>query len=138
MDPAPELQALMLRYYNGSARGDVNILDQLIDRSAGTLVVGTDPDEWWEGGEAIVATWSAAWRERGGLTVVDADPRAYCEGSVGWVADRAAFILPNSKRIPFRLTAVFHQSGEEWTLVQAHFSFGVPNDAPLFAEDDHV
>lgn len=136
MESAPELKELMLQYYEGSARGDADLLAQLIDRSPGTLVVGTDPDEWWEGGDAIVVTWSAAWRERGGLTVVDADPRAYREGSVGWVADRAAFVLPNRKRVPFRLTAVFHQTGKDWTLLQAHFSFGVPNDAPLIMEDD--
>lgn len=129
MEQAPELQELMLRYYERSAQGDTTLLDQLIDRDAATLVVGTDPDEWWEGGEEIISTWSAAWRERGGLPVSEADPRAYREGSVGWVADHAQFLLPNGNTIPFRLTAVFHQTGDAWTLVQAHFSFGVPNAA---------
>jgi hypothetical protein len=69
MESAPELIALLQRYYAASAQGDTTLLDLLIARHPGTLVVGTDPDEWWRGGDQIVATWTAAWQERGGLPV---------------------------------------------------------------------
>src|SRR4051812_15427942 len=64
MQPAPELVALLERYYAASAQGDTVFLDQLIARDPGTLVVGTDATEWWRGGDEIVQTWAAAWRTR--------------------------------------------------------------------------
>jgi hypothetical protein len=128
MESAPELIALLQRYYAASAQGDTTLLDLLIARHPGTLVVGTDPDEWWRGGDQIVATWTAAWQERGGLPVEGSQPEAFRAGQVGWVADRALWRLPDRRTIPFRLTAVFYRDGGEWRLVQAHFSLGVPNE----------
>jgi hypothetical protein len=132
MESAPELVALLQRYYAASAQGDTTLLDLLIARHPGTLVVGTDPDEWWHGGDQIVATWAAAWQERGGLPVEGSQPEAFRAGQVGWVADRALWRLPDRRTIPFRLTAVFYRDGGVWRLVQAHFSLGVPNET--FAE----
>jgi hypothetical protein len=127
MEPAPELRALLERYYAASAQGDTVFLDQLIARQPGTLVVGTDATEWWRGGDQIFQTWAAAWRARGGLPVQDSQPQAFRSGNVGWVDDQARWGLPDGRTIPFRLTAVFHQDGQGWRMVQAHFSIGVPN-----------
>lgn len=127
MELAPELIQLLQAYYAASARGDTQFLSQLIARDPGALVIGTDPSEWWSGGDAIVQTWSAAWQTRGGLTVSDSQPQAHRAGSIGWVADRAKFVLPNGKTMPFRLTAVFEFADGKWQMVQAHFSFGVPD-----------
>jgi hypothetical protein len=132
MESAPELVALLQRYYAASAQGDTTLLDLLIARHPGALVVGTDPDEWWRGGDQIVETWTAAWQERGGLPVEGSQPEAFRAGQVGWVADRALWRLPDRRTIPFRLTAVFYRDGGEWRMVQAHFSLGVPNET--FAE----
>jgi hypothetical protein len=128
MEPAPALRALLLRYYAASAQSDTAFLEALIDRDPGTLVVGTAPSEWWSGGTLAAATWARAWRARGGLAVRGGDPQAFMEGSVGWVADQAAFALPSGRELPFRLTAIFHQADERWTLVQGHFSFGIPDE----------
>jgi len=128
MEPAPELCELLQRYYAASAQGDIAFLDQVIARDPAALVVGTDATEWWRGGEQIVATWSAAWRERGGLPVHGSRPEAYRAGDVGWAADQAAWRLPSGQAIPFRLTAVFYREGQAWRLIQAHFSVGVPNE----------
>ena len=128
MEPAPELCDLLQRFYAASAQGDTAFLDQLIARQPGTLVVGTDAAEWWHGGEQIVATWSAAWRERGGLPVHGSRPEAYRVGEVGWAADQAMWSLPDGQAVPFRLTAIFQREGQAWRMVQAHFSVGVPNE----------
>jgi hypothetical protein len=117
----------LARYYAASAQGDVDFLDQLLAREPGTLVVGTDAAEWWRGGEQIFQTWSAAWRQRGGLPVQGSQPSAFRSGDVGWLDDQAEWRLPDGRRLPFRLTAVFHWEADAWRLVQAHFSIGVPN-----------
>ena len=127
MEPAPELQALLERYYAASAQGDTVFLDQLLARQPGTLVVGTDATEWWRGGDRIFQTWATAWRTRGGLPVQESQPQAFRSGNVGWVDDQARWSLPDGRTIPFRLTAVFCRDDEGWRMVQAHFSIGVPN-----------
>jgi hypothetical protein len=128
MQPAPELQALIGRYYAASAEGDTAFLGQLIARQAGALVIGADATEWWRGGDLIVETWSAAWRERGGPPVQDSQPQAFRSGDVGWVDDRASWRLPDGQLIPFRLTAAFHWDNTQWRLIQAHFSLGMSNE----------
>jgi SnoaL-like domain len=128
MEPAPELVALLQRYYAASAQGDTTFLEMLIARRPGALVIGTDPAEWWRGGDEIVQTWTSAWQQRGGLPVEDSQPEAFRVGDVGWVADRARWRLPDRRLVPFRLTAVFQHDGQEWRMVQAHFSLGVPNE----------
>ena len=75
-------------------------------------------------GEALPLREIAA---RGGLPVQGSSPQAFRSGAVGWVDDQAQWIRPDGRTIPFRLTAVFHHDGEEWRMVQAHFSIGVPN-----------
>src|SRR5262245_1974227 len=109
MIPAPELIALLKRYYTASAQGDTGFLDKLIARQPGTLVIGTDSAEWWRGGDRIFQIWAPAWRERGGLPVQGSRPQAFRSGDVGLVDDQALWQLPDGRTIPFRLTAVFHQ-----------------------------
>jgi hypothetical protein len=129
MEPAPELGELLQEYYAASARSDTTFLQQLVARDPGTLVIGTDDSEWWQGGGEIIDTWTAAWRQRGGLPVQGSQPQAFRSGVVGWVADRALWRLRDGGTVPFRLTAVFHLEAGTWQLVQAHFSLGVPNQA---------
>ena len=52
---------------------------------------------------------------------------AYEEGTVGWVADCGAFVLPDGSVAPFRITAVFHRENGSWRLVQEHASVAVSN-----------
>jgi ketosteroid isomerase-like protein len=60
--------------------------------------------------------------------VVNADPQAFREGTVGWAADHPTFEMPGGIQIASRLTAVFHQEDGEWKLVQQHISTGVRNE----------
>ena len=129
MESAPELIAFIQAYYCASARGDTAFLTEFIARDTETIVIGTDDTEWWEGGDTIVATWTAAWQNRGGLPVVQSEPRAFRVGDVGWIVDRAVWQLPNGRTVPFRLSAVVRREHGRWLLAHAHFSVGVPNDA---------
>lgn len=134
MQPAPELIDLLTDYYEASGRGEADFLNTYVSSSPEAVVIGTDPGEWWSGGETIIATWGGAWRARGGLAVRGSRPIAYRSGSVGWVLDRAEFVAPNGQSAPFRLTAVYEEGADGWRLVHAHFSLGVP-DAEVFDGD---
>jgi hypothetical protein len=128
MKPAPELIVLTLRLYEASARGDTAFLEQLVSRQAGVIAIGTDPVEWWDDRDTIVQLWATQIEEMGGrLPIVGGDPQAYREGSVGWVVDRARFVVPGGTEAPFRLTLIFHYEAGNWRLVHLHVSVGVPN-----------
>jgi hypothetical protein len=106
-------------------------MEQLISHAEGTVVIGTDPNEWWEGYEKIVSIYKTQMEEMGGMTLVAGDPQAYCEGSVGWALDRPKFKLPDGKEIQARFSTVFHRENGEWKIVQHHVSIGVPNEEAI-------
>jgi hypothetical protein len=85
MEPSAELRDLTLRLYRAVERGDAAFLERHVSRQEGVLLIGTDPDEWWEGLELLLA---------GQL-------QAYREGTVGWVIDRGPPLrLPTAQRSP--------------------------------------
>ena len=127
MQPAPELLTLLARYYEASGASDADYLAAYMSHDPGALVVGTADEEWWRGGEQIIALWSNAWRSRGGLAVTGSNPQAFREGSVGWLSDQACWVRRDGSEIPFRITAVFHLEAGQWRCIQAHYSLGVPN-----------
>ena len=132
MERSQELCNLTLRLYEAMGTGDVPFLERLVSRQDGLLGIGTDPREWWPDYDSLVGAFRTQMAEvGGGFPVMPGDPQAYREGTVGWVADRAAFNLPDLDPIPFRLSLVLHQEGGEWTLVQWHISLGVANEEAL-------
>lgn len=128
MPESTEVRAAMVRFYDRFSAGDVGAFAQGIAEGEDVFVIGTDPGEWQDGR----STWIAGYHEQvtavPGIRMETGGLRAYAEGTVGWAADRPAFVLPNGFRIPTRLTAVLRQEAGAWQLVNAHFSIGVPND----------
>lgn len=129
MEQSPDLENLLLRLCEAVSQGDLAFLDQLFSKQGGILMIGTDPNEWWTDLAIIMQSMGA--QTQAGIRVVLSDPQAYREGSVGWVAGRVKFVLPDGTEVPFRVTAVFHQEGGAWKLVQAHNSIGIPNEEAL-------
>jgi ketosteroid isomerase-like protein len=112
--------------YEAFASRDLDAIERMSSDDEGAVAIGTDPDEWWEGGRAI----KAQLREQlagGHMTVEAGNPRIGQAGEVGWFADRPAFVTPDGQKIPCRLTGVLRREGGEWKLVQSHASIGVPN-----------
>jgi adenylate cyclase len=137
MEHSDELKDLTLRFYEAAASGDLSFLERYVSRQEGAVFVGTDPNEWWEGFEALRDALRAQSEAMGGggLRIVAGQLQAYREGSVGWSIDRdALFRLPDGTEIPFRNTVVFLQEDAEWKLIHGHASIGVRNEE-LFGED---
>ena len=131
MEPSTELKNILLHYYEAGSQGRIDLIEQLLSHEDGTVVIGTDPNEWWEGYEKITSIFKAQFKEMGGMTLIPGDPQAYCEGSVGWAIDRPRFRLPDGKEIPIRFTTVFYRESGEWKIIQQHVSFGVPNEEAI-------
>jgi ketosteroid isomerase-like protein len=137
MEHSDELRDLMLRFYEASTTGDLSFIERHVSRREGTVFIGTDPNEWWEGFEAFAEAMRAQSEAMGGegLQIVPGQLQAYREDSVGWAIDRdALFRLPDGTGIPFRNSCVFLQEDGEWKLIHGHSSIGVRNEE-LFGED---
>ena len=129
MEHSPELKDRMLRSYEAVSQGDIAFMERFLSNQGDVLIIGTDPNEWWTDPATIIELLKA--QTQAGIRVVPGDIQAYREGSVGWVADRGKFVLPDGTEVPVRLTAVFRQENGEWKLVQEHASVGVPNQEVL-------
>jgi len=127
MERSQELEGLMERMYEAMRSGDVSAFEAAAVDDV--LVIGTDPDEWWRGRDAVVAAFRAQTEAVGGGFPVQAgSPVAYSNGDTGWIADRPAMPLPTGQTGNFRLTAVTVREGGDWKIAQMHFSIGVPNE----------
>jgi hypothetical protein len=82
------------------------------------LVIGTDEDEWIEGGDAVAAAWRS--QDLAGIEVDDV--RCYEEGTVAWMVAKVRFELANGTELPARVTSVAHKEGADWKIVQSHSS----------------
>ena len=66
MEHSNELRDLMLRFYEATTSGDLSFLENHVSRREGTVFVGTDPNEWWEGFEAFAQAMRAQSEAMGG------------------------------------------------------------------------
>ncbi len=134
MERSDELLGVVVGFYEALSKGDLGFFDRHFSRSEGVRGIGTDPDEWWSGGR-LAEVWQEQIEAMGGsMPLEPGQPEAYTEGTVGWVADRPALVLPDGGRLPLRFTAVFHREDDDWKLVQSHGSIGVANEE-TFGDD---
>ncbi len=99
-------------------------------REDGTILIGSDPKEWTEGYEDIVVALESSMEtdDFDGYTLVPPENlRAFSEGNIGWCWSRVAWKRKDGTEVPGRVTAVYRKEGDEWTVVQAHWSIGIPN-----------
>jgi ketosteroid isomerase-like protein len=127
VERSDELRDVWLGICAAMDSGDMATLERHLSRDDDARAIGTDPHEWWSGSRI-----SAAFREQieamgGRMPFRPGDPEAFAEGSVGWVADQAAFALPDGD-VPCRITSVLHREDGDWKLVQTHVSLGVANE----------
>jgi ketosteroid isomerase-like protein len=134
MEQSSELRDVMVRFEEALNSGDEAFVEALISTAPEVRGVGTDPDEWWQGPRVL-----EVWKEQidamgGSMPIEPGDPEAYAEGSVGWAADKIGVPTPGGGSAELRFTAVFHKEDDSWKIVQAHGSFGIPNEE-TFGED---
>ena len=131
MEPAPELATLLERIIATFMNGDATAVIDAVAHQTGSLVIGFDEREWWEGFDKIAAMFRVQTTEAATLGVYP-QPRiehlsAWREGSVGWVAMQMVADSAPSNRAA-RLTFVLHEEGAYWRIVQWHTSLPVSNE----------
>ena len=122
MTQSKELADLLLELYQASVDGELSFFEELISEADGVTTIGSDPQEFWEGREAILEARSRS----GAIGAIEPGAiRAFAEGSVGWVVDRPRLRLQDGSTMDLRLSAIFHREEGRWMLVHQHVSTGV-------------
>jgi hypothetical protein len=123
MRQSEEVKNAWLRFCERLSTGDVASFDELVSQDPAALIIGTAPGEWVTERDRMRFGFEAE-----GVRLEAKDPVGYEEGSLGWVVDQPAFILPDGSAMQTRLTAVMRQEDGRWKLVHMHLSVGVPDE----------
>jgi adenylate cyclase len=126
VEPSEEIRRVIERLTKAIAEGDnASVLGRLSD-DPGTLVIGSDPAEWWRGHEAR-AVWGRQIEEFDGSFLVTAEEiDAWEEGSVGWASVKET-ISWEGQEIEGRASYILHLEHDEWKVVHVHWSFPQPH-----------
>lgn len=127
MQPSDELKNLVLQIYNKEASGGLfDFARRVYSQHDDVLLIGSEPDDRYEGYDAIIRFYEAA--GAAGLDIRVDDLIAVAEGAFGWVVDRVIARLPNGTEIPVRHTYIFHREDSGWKIMHAHISVGIPDE----------
>jgi class 3 adenylate cyclase/ketosteroid isomerase-like protein len=126
VEQSEEIRRVIERLTKAIAEGDSeSVLGRLSDHP-GTLIVGSDPAEWWRGHETR-AVWGRQIEEFDGSFLVTANEiDAWEEGSVGWASVKET-IDWGGKTIEGRASYILHLEHDEWKVVHVHWSFPQPH-----------
>jgi hypothetical protein len=131
MQRSAGVEQAVRRFYERFSANDVDGFDAGVSAEEDGLIIGTGPTEWYEGRDAWIGAYAEQIAAIPGIRIEAGRPRGWEAGDVGWASDRPTFIFPDGTSIPVRMTAVFLREGGEWKPVQAHFSFGVPDEVMM-------
>lgn len=127
MRPCDELKNIVLYHYGIFDSGEqAASIKNIYSLEEGVIVIGNDPNEWFDDRKSILAFMRAGGSSKMDITVQNL--KAYCEGTVGWTMDRVTVKLPNGIEIPVRHTRIFHKEDGAWKMVHLHVSAPVPNE----------
>jgi adenylate cyclase len=121
VEPSEEIRRVIERWTMSIAEGDrASILGRL-SKEPGTLIIGTDPAEWWRDTDAHVI-WARQIEEILRFPITATEIEAWEEGSVGWAGVKET-VDWEGKTFESRATYVLHLERGEWKVVQVHWSF---------------
>jgi SnoaL-like protein len=126
---APDVEQLLRDLMARAKAGDADGVGELFAPGAATLLVGSEPGDWYPGSEVAVVHLRESLEKYGAVPFEPDAPVAWSEGAVAWFADRPTIVFPQVS-LPIRITGVAIGGGAGWRIVQIHFSAGVP-DEPL-------
>lgn len=127
MQSSDELKAIVLQIYEQLRSGGIlDFVRRLYSRQDGVLVIGSEPNDCYEDYDSIVHFYETAGAAN--LEIKVDELHAFCEGEFGWAVDRVIAKLPNGIEIPVRHTYIFHKDSDQWKIVHAHISVGIPDE----------
>jgi class 3 adenylate cyclase len=119
VEPSEEIRRVIHRWMNAISEGDDDSALGRLSKHPGTLMIGTDPAEWWHGRETR-AIWGRQLEETGPFPVTG-EIEAWEEGTVGWASVKETIIW-EERSWEAGATYVLHLERGEWKIVQVHWS----------------
>jgi hypothetical protein len=105
-----------------------------ISSEQGTLVIGTDPQEWWDDTDSLFSALKAQSDELRGAAATVTHAEGWVEGDVGWGAVKVDIAFPGAPTASMRFTATLARRPAGWKIVQGHASVGAPNEEVVGTE----
>ena len=129
MERSPELEQLVVTWFEAGSKGDASVVDAHVSPGDGTHLIGSDPGEVFSGGSAVAQFIRGEAESAGGNAAFSpADIEAFEEGTVGWATTNVTITMPDGKHVSPRWSAVVHREHGVWRFVQIHASIGVANE----------
>jgi adenylate cyclase len=125
VEPSDEIRRVVERWTKAIADCDAESALARLSEHVGTLIIGTDPAEWWQGPETRTV-WGRQIEELGSLPVTADETTAWEEGTVGWASVKQTIAL-EGKTVEARASYVLHLERGEWKVVHVHWSVPQPN-----------
>ena len=114
------------RWVMALGAADVDTVLARLSEHRATLLVGTDPNEWWQG-RAVRAVFGRQMQEEGGSPITVEELDAWEEGSVGWAAGKMSFNWAGAP-LEGRASFVLRLERGEWKIVHQHLSLPYTNE----------
>jgi hypothetical protein len=127
MERSSDVANAIVGFYEAFGAGTAEAFDGIVSMDPDVMAIGTDPKERLDDREA----WKAGFMNLPGVTMEAGDVQGFRHESVGWIADRPTFTLPDGRRLRTRLTAVARKEDDRWKLLQLHVSVAVPDEIAL-------
>jgi hypothetical protein len=100
---------------------------EAISTEPGTLVVGTDPAEWWDNPDDLLRALQTQSAELQGAVAAVNHCEGWIQGDIGWGAVKANIVFPDGPAAMMRITATLARRSGGWKIVQFHASVGAAN-----------
>jgi uncharacterized protein (TIGR02246 family) len=120
------VKAVLDKVTEGYARRDMEVLLSAFASDPDVVMYGTGADEKRIGQAGIQAQAERDWSQTESADVKYEWVSISCADSVAWAATDASFNLKadgQEMTLPARITFVLEKRGEQWLIVQGHFSF---------------
>ena len=117
-----EIEDAVRRWLEAKMRGDRDAIVEMLSADVGTLAIGTDASEWFEGPEDFTRVHGDGGAFQGEIEEL----QGHSSGPVGWAAIRASVDFGEGERLAVRLTLVLVKEGPAWRIVQSHASVPQP------------
>ena len=125
-DEVAEALSSLMGTFGTDAMGTA--FDRAVSSEPGTLLIGTDPAEWWSDQEALRRVIKTQAEELRGAVVTVTHAEGWAQGSVGWGALRADVEFGGGPSTTLRVTATLVDGDDGWKIVQGHVSVGAANE----------
>lgn len=131
MERSPDLETFIAQVHQLYASRSPEFVVDTFSKHPGTLIIGTEAEEWQRGHDVISAAVNIQLEEMPPLSVTTELVEAWEEGTIGWGSARWILQVEDGVATPFRSTIVARKEGTYWKIVTWHVSVPVTNEAVL-------